>query len=134
MRTAARETLFKIIFASQFTGEVNGGFKNALYKAEKVADKDAEYCDRILSVIAEHADEFTAMLDSRSKLFPEARMFPADRSILLLSMAEILYCEDIPDAVSANEAANIASKYSSEKSASFVSGILADLIKDKKNV
>lgn len=134
MRTAARETLFKIIFASQFTGEVNGGFKNALYKAEKVADKDAEYCDRILSVIAEHGDEFTAMLDSRSKLFPEARMFPADRSILLLSMAEILYCEDIPDAVSANEAANIASKYSSEKSASFVSGILADLIKDKKNV
>ncbi|HBN12673.1 MAG TPA: hypothetical protein DD415_03565 [Clostridiales bacterium] len=134
MRAAARETLFKIIFASQFTGEVNCGFKNALYKAEKVADKDAEYCDRILSVIAKHADEFTAMLDSRSKLFPEARMFPADRSILLLSMAEILYCEDIPDAVSANEAANIASKYSSEKSASFVSGILADLIKDKKNV
>lgn len=134
MRAAARETLFKIIFASQFTGDVNCGFKNALYKAEKVEGKDAEYCDGILSVIAEHGKEFTEMLDNRSKLFPEARIFPADKSILLLSMAEILYCDDIPDVVSANEAANIASKYSSEKSASFVSGILADLIKDKKNV
>ena len=41
MRTLARETLFKIIFASQFTGGVDSGFKSALYKAQKVAGNDA---------------------------------------------------------------------------------------------
>ena len=67
-------------------------------------------------------------------MFPESRLFPADRSVLLIALAEIFYCEDIPDAVSVNEAANIASKYSSIKSASFVSGVLAEILKEKENV
>ena len=134
MRTAARETLFKLVFSSQFTGELNAGFKSALFKAEKVEGKDIEYCDRVLSLIGEHGEEFSKKLDSRSKLFPESRLFPADRSVLFIALAEILYMDDIPDAVSVNEAANIASKYSSEKSPSFVSGILSEFIKEKNNV
>ena len=67
-------------------------------------------------------------------MFPESGLFPADKSILFIALAEILYTDDIPDAVAVNEAANIASKYSSEKSASFVSGILSEIIREKKNV
>jgi len=44
---------------------------------------------------------------------------------LLIGLAEILYVDDIPEKVSMNEAANIASKYSSAKSASFITGILS---------
>ena len=40
--------------------------------------------------------------------------------------------DDVPDKVAANEAANIVSRYSSEKSAAFVSGILASVIADKQ--
>ena len=50
-----------------------------------------------------------------------------DKSVLLVALAEIIHMADIPYAVSINEAANIASKYSSEKSASFVSGILSEV-------
>ena len=134
MRTLARETLFIIIFASQFTGGVDSGFKSALYKAEKVAGNDAEYCDRVLNIIDAKREEFTVILDKHSRLFPESGLFPADKSILFIALAEILYTDDIPDAVAVNEAANIASKYSSEKSASFVSGILSEIIREKKNV
>ena len=45
-----------------------------------------------------------------------------------------MFIPDIPSAVSVNEAANIASKYSSEKSASFISGILSEVIKEQNNV
>ena len=76
----------------------------------------------------------TKIIDTHSRLFPESRLFPADRSILLLAIAEILYFNDIPSAVSANEAANIAAKYSSEKSATFVSGILSEIIRERGNV
>ena len=134
MRTTARETLFKIIFASQFTKDRDESFMRALYKTEKLEESDVEYCNQILNIIDGHGEEFTRILDERSKLFPEARLFPADRSVLLIALAEILYSEDVPEAVSANEAANIAAKYSSEKSASFVSGILAEIIREKGNV
>ena len=134
MRTIARETLFKIIFASRFTQGVDEGFKRALYKTEKLNESDVEYCNAILGIVAEHGEEFTELLDSHSKLFPESRLFPADRSVLLIALAEIFYFKDVPNAVSVNEAANIASKYSSEKSASFVSGILSEIIREKGNV
>ncbi len=133
MRTIARETLFKIIFASQF-GNTDEVLKRSLFKADKLDKNDVEYCESILEILKEHGGEFAEILDKHSKLFPESRLFASDRSILNIALAEILYCESIPAPVSVNEAANIASKYSSEKSASFISGILSEIIRENKNV
>lgn len=128
MRTKAREVAFQIVFASRFS-EVEKGLKSVLYKKENLTKDDIEYCDNVLSLIAEHEEEFAKIIDDRSLAFPESRLFPADKSILYIALAEILHIADIPHAVSVNEAANIASKYSSEKSASFVSGILSGVQK-----
>lgn len=129
MRTKAREVAFQVVFASRFGG-AEAGLKNALYKNEKLKEDDIAYADRVLSLVEEHEEQIAAIIDGRSQAFPESRLFPADKSVLLIALAEILYMEDIPAVVSINEAANIASKYSSPKSASFVSGILSEIIKD----
>lgn len=128
MRTKAREVAFQIVFASRFS-DVENGLKSVLYKKENLDKDDVEYCDKVLSLIAEHEEEFSEIIDKRSFAFPESRLFPADKSILYVALAEILHIADIPYAVSVNEAANIASKYSSEKSASFISGILSGVQK-----
>ncbi len=133
MRVTARETAFKVIFASNFTGEISRGTAKALYKAEKLTEDDIAYADKVLDLVEGHWNEYSAIIDRLSVSFPEVRIFPADRSIMLLALAEIYGFEDIPDVVSVSEAANIASKYSSEKSASFVSGILGEAIKEKNN-
>lgn len=132
MRTKARETLFKIIFSSQFVKPVDGNFRAGMYRAGELNEDDVAYCDRLLALIAEHSDDISAVIDGKSRAFPEARLFPADRSALIIAIAEILYMDDVPDKVAANEAANIVSHYSSEKSAAFVSGILASVIADKQ--
>lgn len=129
MRTKARETAFQVLFASSFTGEVDSGLKNALCKNEKLEIKDIEYVDSVLSIVDVHRSEFEEIIDKLSLSFPSVRIYPADKSILLVALAEIKHMDDIPPAVSANEAANIASKYSSEKSASYISGILSEVIK-----
>ncbi len=134
MRTVARETLFKLIFSSQFTGNVEENLKKSLYKTDKLTEDDVNYCERLLSLMQEHEESLLNEIDSHSTLFPEKRIFPADKSILLISLCEILYCEDIPDKVSMNEAANIASAYSSAKSASFITGILSAVSESKNNV
>lgn len=133
MRTTARETVFKILFSSQFNDDIKE-LKKSLYKIEKLNKNDTEYCDQILNTVASNRQKLIEIIDERSKLFPQVRMFPADRSIILIALAEIMFIPDIPSAVSVNEAANIASKYSSEKSASFISGILSEVIKEQNNV
>ena len=119
MRTKAREVVFQIVFASRFEG-ADEGLKRALYKKEKLTADDISYAENVLSLIEAHSAELSGIIDKRSVAFPESRLFP---------LAEILYVQDVPKAVSVNEAANIASKYSSAKSASFVSGILSEVEK-----
>ncbi len=131
MRTKARETLFKILFSSQFVKPIDRSFRTGMYKAGELNEDDVKYCDKLLALVEEHAGDITAVIDKKSVAFPEARLFPADRSILFIAVAEILYCDDVPDKVAASEAANLAARYSSEKSAQFVSGILSSVIADK---
>ncbi len=130
MRTTAREAAFKIVFASRFTGAEDEELKRALIKADKLDGDDCGYLDRVLTAVFLHERELLDIIDGYSRDFPESRLYPADKSIFLIALAEIKYMDDIPDVVSLNEAANIASKYSSAKSASFISGILSEIIKD----
>ena len=129
MRTKARETVFEVIFASRFSDGVDSSLKNALKKKENLDENDIAYADSVISLIVAHSEEFCGLIDKISHSFPESRLFPADISIMLVALAEIKYIDDIPTAVSINEAANIASKFSSPKSASFVSGILSEAAK-----
>ena len=133
MRTTARETLFKLIYSAQFTETVDNNLKSALLKSDLLNDDDRNYCERLLDIIFVNLGELLSTVDKHSISFPENRIFPSDKAILLIALAEILYCEDIPDKVSMNEAANLASKYSSEKSASFITGILS-AVSGGKNV
>ncbi|MCD8040434.1 MAG: transcription antitermination protein NusB [Clostridia bacterium] len=131
MRTAARETVFKILFSEQFGTLADENFKAGMYRAGGLNADDVAYCNNIIGLVHTYFQELTSIIDKHSYSFPEVRLFPADRCILTVALSEILYCGDIPDKVAVNEAANIASKYSSEKSASFISGILASVIGDK---
>lgn len=133
MRTTARETAFKVLFSAQFNEEFDDT-RRSVFSLEKLDDDDIAYCDGVINCVIEHKEELTKIIDNHSRLFPESRLFPADRSILLIAIAEILYFDDIPSAVSVNEAANIASKYSSAKSASFISGILSEIIREHDDV
>lgn len=134
MRTIARETIFKILYASQFNDGIDGELKTKLYKSNELTADDIAYADGVLNVVEEHKTEMLALLDKYSLSFPEKRIFPADKSILLIGFAEILYFDDIPDKVTLNEAANIASKYSSAKSATFITGILSAVAGGKSDV
>lgn len=134
MRTTARETLFKLIYSTQFSESVvDENLKSALFNSNSLNDDDRKYCERVLGLINQNLGELLLVLDKNSISFPEHRIFPSDKAILLIALAEILYCDDIPDKVSMNEAANLASKYSSEKSASFITGILST-VSGGKNV
>ena len=130
MRTKAREVVFKLVFSSRFTEDISEPLKKSLYEYEKLNGDDVKYVERVLGLINEHEQDISKVIDEKSLSFPEARLFPADKSILSVALAEMLYMNAIPRVVSANEAANMASAYSTEKSATFISGILAEVIKN----
>lgn len=71
MRTKARETLFKILFSSQFVQPVDKSFRLGLYRAGELNEDDVKYCDRVLSLIEEHSADISSLIDKKSLAFPE---------------------------------------------------------------
>ena len=58
------------------------------------------------------------------------RLSKVDISILRLAIYEILYRDDIPYKVSANEAVELAKTFSEDASPAFINGILAEIINE----
>jgi len=64
------------------------------------------------------------IIEEFSKNWEIGRMSCVDRNILRLAVFEILFCEDIPQKVSINEAIDIAKRFGTEESGAFINGIL----------
>ena len=131
MRSKARECAFKVIFASLFSPE-GEDFQRGIYKTFGLDGEEREYADRILSCVRGHYAELIAQLNELSVGFSDKRMFPADKSLLLMALAEIRYFDDVPDVVAVDEAVGLAKKYSTEKSVGFVNGVLGAAINGGK--
>lgn len=129
MRNNAREAAFKIIFSELFQENVQKGFKSHVYKSEKLSDEDTAFAQRLVTLVEEHREELLSELTEKIERFAENRIYKADKALMLVGLAEIKYCDDIPALVSVTEAANLARKYSTENSANFVSGVLGGFIR-----
>ena len=61
-----------------------------------------------------------------------SRLSSVDKSILRLSAYQLKFCTDIPPKVVINEAIELAKKFSTDKSPSFVNGVLDAVLKKIK--
>lgn len=128
MRSDAREAAFKVVFAGLFQSETEQSFRTAVYRNAKLTEEESAFAERLVSCVGEHREEFLNRLSAQVERFAENRIFPVDKAILLVALAEINYFDDIPPVVSVSEAAALARKYSTEKSPDFVNGVLAGVI------
>ena len=128
MRSDAREAAFKIIFADLFGGDGEKNFRAALYKQAHLSEEECAFAERIVDAFFRHKEELSAAIASSVTRFADYRIYPADRAALLLALAEIRYLDDVPPVVSVSEATALARKYSTERSADFVNGVLGGII------
>lgn len=128
MRSDAREAAFKIVFSQLFQSDCDEKFKASVYKNSKLNDEERAFAERLVGLSEEHRQELTALLLSKVERFAEHRIYAVDKAIMLVALAEIRYCDDVPPVVSVSEATDLARKFSTENSASFVNGVLGGVI------
>ena len=127
-RADAREVTFKLVFEYLFSGEANDlSFEDLAEEYE--LNKEKNYVYKVYHGVIEHFEELSNIIAQKSIGFSIDRIYKVDKAILLLALYEILHTQDIPYKVSVNEAVNLAKKYGTEKSGSFVNGILAKVEK-----
>jgi N utilization substance protein B len=129
MRNAAREAALNVVFAQQFNTDYVDALKKKIFKQFKLEkDDDVLFAADLVATVEEHRAELINGIEDACHHYKENRMNPMDKSILLIAMAEIMYFDEIPPVVSVSEATGLARKYSTEKSADFVNGVLSGVI------
>ncbi len=124
-RIESREEVFKLIFEYAVNREVN---ELTLEQVIENPEVEEEYVKKVYYGIVEHFDEFADEIVKVSKGFTVDRIYKVDLALLMLSLYEIKYMPEIPNAVSINEVLNLAKRYSTEKSSKYINGVLANFV------
>ncbi len=124
-RSAAREAAMQLIFEHMMGGsgeETLGGM------IEFVPDKDDI---RYIHAVTEGVFAALHVVDARISPFLQdwsmERIARVDLAILRLAVYELLYMDDIPPAVTINEAVELSRRFSTEQSGAFINGVLGNL-------
>lgn len=91
-----------------------------------------DYAKSLVTGFAEHQSAIDSKIELNSQGWRLDRMSNLDLAILRVACFEILYNDEIPDAVAISEAKNLAEEYSTEESSKFISGILHAVSKSKE--
>lgn len=99
---------------------------------EQLHDEDlCRFAWSLFAGVMEWRPVLDSKIESVAANWTIARMAPTDRNVLRLGLFELLYT-DTPHRVVIDEALELAKRYGSAQSASFVNGILDRLIPEEK--
>ena len=82
------------------------------------------YIKELITCIISNQDNIDSLIRSYSVDWDFERIARVDLAILKLGFAEIIYMIDIPSHVTINEAVELAKKFGTETSSSFINGVL----------
>lgn len=94
-------------------------------------DIDMDYITRIIKGVDGNKEIIDIELEKYLVNWKISRISKIDLTIMRICTYEIMFESDIPDNVSINEALELAKKYSDEKSAAFINGVLDKILKNK---
>lgn len=129
-RRELRENVFMMLFRVEFHEEGEMPEQLVLFEEEleNLKEKDSAYINNKCNEIFEKLAEIDAAINEKATGWKTSRMAKVDLSIIRLAVYEMKYEDGIDAKVSINEAVELAKKYGTDDSASFVNGVLAKFL------
>ncbi len=128
-RSKARKRALDVLFASEVRRESPvEALDAAIAEGEGPTN---EYTAVLVRGVAAHQPRIDELLSEYSEGWTLGRMPAVDRNVLRLGVYELLYAEDVPDAVAVSEAMALVRDLSTDESPAFVNGILGNILRNK---
>lgn len=130
VRRKAREGALKALFENDFSDKSLMAIVDQMQIEQQLEVDVTRFLQQLLQVFKDHQKQIDDTIEKYSAHWKLNRMASVDRNILRLGVAEILYLEDVPKNVTINEYLEVAKKFGTEDSSSFVNGILDKINKE----
>lgn len=129
-REEIRENTMQIIFQMDVAGEFD--YEKLLPIEENRKTISKKQAINTLEAIRNNIDNIDITIENNIDNWTIDRIGKTDLAILRNAVAEMLYLDEMPVAVSINEAVNLAKKYGDDKSYAFVNSVLSKISKNLK--
>ena len=128
-RGKARKRALDLLYASEMRSESPIVALDRAIEAGEGPTND--YTELLVRGVVENQARIDELLSEYSQGWTLARMPAVDRNVLRLGVFELLYADDVPDAVAVTEAISLVRDLSTDESPTFVNGILGAIEKSK---
>lgn len=129
VRRKARELALKLLYRIDLTGDDWKSLAGSIQEEYGGSADSRAFASTIVSGVLDNQARIDAILRAAAVKWELARMANLDRNVLRLALCEYLVLESAPGPVILDEAVAIATRYSTEKSGSFVNGVLDPIFK-----
>jgi len=130
-RKIEREIAMQLILQMLIHNDYSDEMISKLLHTISEDNEQLPYIKNILLRFTQNRQTIDSLIEENSSDWKLNRMARVDLAILRVAVTEILYFDDIPESVSINEAVEIAKKFSTEESGSFINGILGSIVEKK---
>ena len=129
-RTGARESALQMLYAAEVCLAPGTQVIEDFWREHPGDAEGRAYADELVQGVIEHLEALDERIRAASTNWRLERMARVDRNVLRIGAWELLNRVDIPRAVILDEAVEIAKRYGSEDSRSFVNGVLDRIADD----
>lgn len=128
-RRQARELALQLLFQTEFAPQIS--YQTFLDVFEQSVDPEVtDYADQLIKGVQKNKEAIDSKIQASSAHWKVERMATIDRNILRIAVFEMKFAADpIKENIAINEAVEIAKKYGTTESASFVNGLLDQVSK-----
>jgi N utilization substance protein B len=130
-RREAREHVMKALYAHEQADGDPDQIVHTLIKAPLEDDSATrDFAERLFRTTLDTTEEADEIIEKHAENWEVHRIAVIDRSLLRMATTELLKFEEIPPKVSVDEAIEIAKKYSTPRSGTFVNGVIDAILLD----
>ncbi|MGL6196988.1 MAG: transcription antitermination factor NusB [Thermoguttaceae bacterium] len=123
-RSLVRTVVFQLLYQEDLNPGAADKFLESILDEELPEHKPIrDFAKMLIQKTRQHLTEIDKHIESLSHNWTISRMSITDRNILRLAVCELKYC-DTPRPVVINEAIELAKKFGTKDSASFINGVL----------
>lgn len=134
---ASRRKDRKLILELLYEIDITGRPLKEILESKKEAGIEialSEFAVKIINGVLQSRPFLDEIIERYSEDWTVTRMPYIDRNILRIAVFELLFCKDIPPAVSINEAVELAKVYSTDEARRFINGVLGRIASDVEKI
>jgi N utilization substance protein B len=127
-RSKARKRALDVLYASEMR---NRSTVEALADQAEAGPVN-DYTVTLVEGVSQHRVRLDEVISSYAQGWSLDRMPAVDRNVLRMATFEVLYVEEVPDAVAVSEALHLVRDLSTDESPTFVNGVLGNIVRDRE--